>query len=90
MPGFGFTVSRRDKEAMAGIFVDEKTDRVIHLAAQAGVRYSLENLHAYIDANLQGFMNILYGCRHNDVAHLAMPVHPGLWRQRADAVQRAS
>jgi len=64
-------VSIEDKEAMAGIFAGEKPDRVIHLAAQAGVRYSLENPHAYIDANLQGFMNILEGCRHNDVAHLA-------------------
>ena len=64
-------VSIEDKEAMDGIFAEEKPDRVIHLAAQAGVRYSLENPHAYIDANLQGFMNILEGCRHNDVAHLA-------------------
>ena len=64
-------VSIEDKEAMSGIFAEEKPDRVIHLAAQAGVRYSLENPHAYIDANLQGFMNILEGCRHNDVAHLA-------------------
>ena len=64
-------VSIEDKEGMAGIFAEEKPDRVIHLAAQAGVRYSLENPHAYIDANLQGFMNILEGCRHNDVAHLA-------------------
>ena len=64
-------VSIEDKEAMAGIFAEEKPDRVIHLAAQAGVRYSLENPHAYIDANLQGFMNILEGCRHHDVAHLA-------------------
>ena len=55
-----------DREAIAGIFADEKPDRVIHLAAQAGVRYSLENPHAYIDANLQGFINILEGCRHND------------------------
>ncbi|HCA14117.1 MAG TPA: capsular biosynthesis protein CpsI, partial [Alphaproteobacteria bacterium] len=63
-------VAVEDKDAMAGIFADEKPDRVIHLAAQAGVRYSLENPHAYIDANLQGFINILEGCRHNDVAHL--------------------
>ncbi|MCH1483005.1 MAG: NAD-dependent epimerase, partial [Alphaproteobacteria bacterium] len=64
-------VAVEDRDAIAGIFADEKPDRVIHLAAQAGVRYSLENPHAYIDANLQGFMNILEGCRHNDVAHLA-------------------
>ena len=71
-PAFHFhRVAIEDKDAMAGIFADEKPDRVIHLAAQAGVRYSLENPHAYIDANLQGFINILEGCRHNDVAHLA-------------------
>ena len=71
-PAFHFhRVAIEDKDAMAGIFADEKPDRVIHLAAQAGVRYSLENPHAYIDANLQGFINILEGCRHNDVTHLA-------------------
>ncbi|MGB1872457.1 MAG: NAD-dependent epimerase [Candidatus Puniceispirillaceae bacterium] len=63
-------ISVEDREAMADIFAAEKPDRVIHLAAQAGVRYSLENPHAYVDANLAGFMNILEGCRHNDVAHL--------------------
>ena len=63
-------VSVEDRDAMAALFAAERPDRVIHLAAQAGVRYSLENPHAYIDANLQGFMNILEGCRHNDVAHL--------------------
>ena len=71
-PAFHFhRVAIEDKDAMVGIFADEKPDRVIHLAAQAGVRYSLENPHAYIDANLQGFINILEGCRHNDVTHLA-------------------
>ena len=60
-----------DSKGMQRLFAGERFDRVIHLAAQAGVRYSLENPHAYIDANLQGFMNILEGCRHNDVAHLA-------------------
>ena len=59
-----------DREAMAAMFASEKPDRVIHLAAQAGVRYSIDNPHAYIDANLQGFMNILEGCRHNKVEHL--------------------
>ena len=71
-PAFRFhRISIEDNEAMAGIFAEEKPNRVIHLAAQAGVRYSLENPYAYIDANLQGFMNILEGCRNNDVAHLA-------------------
>ena len=63
-------ISVEDREAMAALFAAERPDRVIHLAAQAGVRYSLENPHAYIDANLQGFINILEGCRHNCVEHL--------------------
>ena len=69
--GFSFhRVSVEDRNAMASLFAEEKPDRVIHLAAQAGVRYSLENPHAYIDANLQGFVNILEGCRHNNIEHL--------------------
>ena len=63
-------MSIEDREAMAALFAEEKPDRVIHLAAQAGVRYSIENPHAYVDANLQGFMNILEGCRRNSVEHL--------------------
>lgn len=59
-----------DKQHIAQIFKEHKPDRVVNLAAQAGVRYSLENPHAYIDANIQGHMNILEGCRHNDVQHL--------------------
>lgn len=71
-PGFRFhKISVEDKEAMAALFAKERPQRVIHLAAQAGVRYSLTNPHAYIDANLQGFINILEGCRHNGVEHLA-------------------
>ncbi|PWG62955.1 NAD-dependent epimerase [Sediminicurvatus halobius] len=58
-----------DQDGMAAVF-REGFDRVIHLAAQAGVRYSLENPHAYIDANVMGFMNILEGCRQAEVAHL--------------------
>lgn len=59
-----------DREGMATVFATEKFDRVIHLAAQAGVRYSLENPHAYADANLIGHLNVLEGCRHNQVQHL--------------------
>ena len=59
-----------DRSAMEALFATEKFDRVIHLAAQAGVRYSIENPHAYIDANIMGFMNILEGCRHHKVEHL--------------------
>ncbi len=59
-----------DRAAMAGLFATERFDRVIHLAAQAGVRYSLQNPHAYIDSNIVGFMNVLEGCRHSRVQHL--------------------
>ncbi len=59
-----------DKEAMEGLFNTHKFTHVIHLAAQAGVRYSIENPHAYVDSNIVGFMNILEGCRHHNVQHL--------------------
>jgi UDP-glucuronate 4-epimerase len=59
-----------DREAMEKMFVEHRFPRVIHLAAQAGVRYSLKNPHAYIQSNVVGFMNILEGCRHNKVEHL--------------------
>ena len=59
-----------EREAPAAVFSQEKPDRVIHLAAQAGVRYSLTNPHAYIDANIMGFTNILEECRHNGISHL--------------------
>ncbi|MBK1621950.1 NAD-dependent epimerase [Afifella marina] len=60
-----------DREGSAALFAEERPDRVIHLAAQAGVRYGITNPHAYADANLVGFLNVLEGCRHNGVAHLA-------------------
>ena len=59
-----------DREAIAKLFEEQKFNRVIHLAAQAGVRYSIENPMAYIDANLVGMATILEGCRHNKVEHL--------------------
>ena len=59
-----------DREGMATLFASEKFQRVIHLAAQAGVRYSLKNPFAYADSNLVGMLTILEGCRHNDVEHL--------------------
>ena len=59
-----------DQAGMKEMFEQEKFERVVHLAAQAGVRYSLENPQAYVDANIVGFMNILEGCRHNKVANL--------------------
>jgi UDP-glucuronate 4-epimerase len=69
--GFGFErVDVSDRSAMAGVFGRHRPTRVVHLAAQAGVRYSVANPHAYIDANLVGFANVLEGCRHQGVEHL--------------------
>ena len=68
-----FTFSQMDisdRGAMEGLFEREKPNWVVNLAAQAGVRYSIENPHAYVDSNLMGFMNILEGCRHHEVEHL--------------------
>ena len=59
-----------DRDEMSNLFESHELERVVHLAAQAGVRYSIENPNAYVDANLVGFVNILEGCRHNDVKHL--------------------
>jgi UDP-glucuronate 4-epimerase len=68
-----FTFARldlADREATKALFARHRFPTVIHLAAQAGVRYSLQNPHAYIDANIEGFLNVLEGCRHNDCRHL--------------------
>ena len=59
-----------DRDGVAELFNDHKFDAVVNLAAQAGVRYSLENPHSYVDSNIVGFTNILEGCRYNDVEHL--------------------
>jgi UDP-glucuronate 4-epimerase len=70
-PNFSFRkLDVADRTAMAEIFSDELPARVIHLAGQAGVRYSIVNPQAYVDANLVGFVNILEGCRHNQIEHL--------------------
>ncbi|ALS31804.1 UDP-glucuronate 4-epimerase [Pseudoalteromonas translucida KMM 520] len=63
-------VDLADRPAMASLFEQEQFDRVIHLAAQAGVRYSIENPHAYADSNLVGHLNVLEGCRQTKVKHL--------------------
>lgn len=60
----------KDREGILQIFGNEEIGMVCHMAAQAGVRYSLENPHAYIDANIVGFLNILEGCRHHKIKHL--------------------
>ncbi len=63
-------IDMADRTAMEQLFAEEKPDAVINLAAQAGVRYSIDNPLAYVDSNLVGFAHILEGCRHNDVKHL--------------------
>lgn len=68
-----FTFLKMDianRDEVEALFIASAFDKVVHLAAQAGVRYSIENPHAYVDSNLIGFMNILEGCRHNNVIHL--------------------
>ncbi len=69
----GFTEARigiEDRPAMEALFSKHKPNKVVNLAAQAGVRYSLENPHSYVESNIMGFMNILEGCRYNGVEHL--------------------
>jgi UDP-glucuronate 4-epimerase len=69
--GFNFVKQDlADRASTKSLFERHRFQTVIHLAAQAGVRYSLENPHAYIDANVEGFINVLEGCRHNDCKHL--------------------
>jgi UDP-glucuronate 4-epimerase len=68
-----FTMTRLDlanREGMEALFATEKFDKVVHLGAQAGVRYSIDNPHSYIDSNVVGTLHVLEGCRHNDVEHL--------------------
>ncbi|MFP4155137.1 MAG: NAD-dependent epimerase [Halothiobacillaceae bacterium] len=70
-PGFTFLrLDVADRAGMSALFEKSGIERVVHLAAQAGVRYSLENPHAYVDSNLVGFVNLLEGCRHAGVRHL--------------------
>ncbi len=69
--GFQFQkLALEDRDGMTRLFESNKFDSVIHLAAQAGVRYSITNPHAYVDANLVGFMNVLECCRHQKIGHL--------------------
>ena len=70
-PAFRFQrLDLSDREASAGLFAGTKFDRVVNLAAQAGVRYSLQHPHAYVEANITAFLNVLEGCRHSEVEHL--------------------
>lgn len=73
LPQSGFVFERldlADRQGMARLFQEHDFEAVVHLAAQAGVRYSLQNPYAYADSNLLGFVNLLEGCRHRQVAHL--------------------
>ena len=71
-PNYKFIkMNLEDKENIDALFKAEKFDKVCNLAAQAGVRYSLINPQAYVDANIVGFVNIIEACRHNDIKHLA-------------------
>ena len=71
LPGYtDIRMSLEDRSGVAQVFKTHRPERVVNLAAQAGVRYSLENPLAYVDTNLLGFANILEGCRHNEVEHL--------------------
>ena len=71
LSGFSFVrLDLADRDGMAALFAKHRFEHVVHLAAQAGVRYSLVDPHAYIDANLVGFTNVLEGCRHNGCRHL--------------------
>jgi UDP-glucuronate 4-epimerase len=65
-----FRINLQDREDMEALFTAEKFDKVVHLAAQAGVRYSIENPHSYIESNIVGTLHILEGCRHHEVEHL--------------------
>ena len=70
---FNFTFVQSDladREATKSLFAQHRFPAIVHLAAQAGVRYSLENPHAYSDANIEGFLNVLEGCRHHGCGHL--------------------
>ena len=70
-PGYtDVRIDLEDREGIAALFREHQPDAVVNLAAQAGVRYSIENPLAYVDTNLLGFANILEGCRHNEVGHL--------------------
>ncbi|MDJ0647693.1 MAG: NAD-dependent epimerase [Xenococcaceae cyanobacterium MO_188.B19] len=70
-PNFSFHfLDLADREGIAQLFAQSNLEKVVNLAAQAGVRYSIKNPHAYVDSNLVGFVNILEGCRHHQIEHL--------------------
>ncbi|MGI8526600.1 MAG: NAD-dependent epimerase [Pseudolabrys sp.] len=83
--GFHFVkADLEDRAAMSKIFAEHRPQRVIHLAAQAGVRYSLTNPHEYIDSNIVGFLQVLEGCRHNGVEHLVFASSSSVYGANTD------
>ena len=71
LPGFRFArIDIADRDAMQALFAGEKFRRVVHLAAQAGVRYSIQNPEVYVHSNVTGFLHVIEGCRHHGVEHL--------------------
>lgn len=84
-PTFRFArLDLADRAGVAALFAAERPAAVVHLAAQAGVRYSLEAPHAYVDANLVGFVNVLEGCRHHPVRHLVYASSSSVYGANAD------
>ena len=84
-PGFRFVrADIAERPVLAEVFAREKPEGVVHLAAQAGVRYAAENPAAYVDANLVGFGNILEGCRHNAIKHLVFASSSSVYGSNAD------
>jgi len=89
--GFSFVkADLADRTATAELFEMQGFDRVIHLAAQAGVRYSLKNPHAYADSNLAGFLNILEGCRHQKIDHLVYASSSSVYGMNRDMPYRVT
>src|SRR5699024_5965420 len=73
-----------DRDALKSFFEQEEIEVVINLAVQAGVRYSMENPHAYIDSNILGFTNVLEACRHNNVKHLIYASSSSVYGARSE------
>ena len=90
-PGFRFhRIDIADGEAVAGVFAADGPGATVHLAAQAGVRYSLKNPHVYARANLNGFLNVLEACRHNAAAHLVFASSSSVYGLNASMPYRVS
>ncbi len=90
-PGFRFArLDLADRPGMAALFAAERPDRVVHLAAQAGVRYSLENPEAYVDSNVVGFLSVLQGCPGVEAAHLVFASTSSVFGANAPCPSRST